>query len=99
MEKKAELEGDLAATKKELEEDTKYLEDTIALCEQKTTDFNARQKLRGEELEAISKAIDIISSETVAGTGEKYLPTLVQIASKRAAAALPQLRIGQMSPA
>jgi|Transcript_29661 tetratricopeptide (TPR) repeat protein len=97
QEKKAELEGELAATTKERDEDTKYFEDTVALCDQKTTDFNSRQKLRGEELDAISKAIEIISSEAVAGSGEKHLPALVQIASKRAAG-FAQLRSGQTSP-
>jgi hypothetical protein len=50
----------------------------VALCTQKTTDFEARQKLRGEELEAISKAMEIIGSQAVAGAGDKHLPALVQ---------------------
>merc|ERR1719388_482849 len=66
QENKAEFEGDLAQTTADRNEDQKYLDDTVALCTQKTSDFEARQKLRGEELEAISKAIDIISSQAVA---------------------------------
>jgi len=79
---KAEAEADLAETTKERDEDQAYLDETVALCNQKTADFESRQKLRAEELETLKKAIEIISSEEVAGAGGKYLPTLVQINSK-----------------
>lgn len=79
---KAEAEADLAETTKERDEDQAYLDETIALCNQKTADFESRQKLRAEELETLKKAMEIISSEEVAGTGGKYLPTLVQMGSK-----------------
>jgi len=95
-EDKAQKEGDLAQTTKDRDEDQKYLDDTVALCDQKTADFEARQKLRGEELEAISKAMEIISSQAVAGAGDKHLPALVQIGEKRAA--LAQLRSEARSP-
>merc|ERR1719159_1004649 len=62
---KAEAEGDLAQTTADKEEDEKYLEDTIALCTQKTSDFEARSTLRSEEIAAISKAIEIISDQAV----------------------------------
>jgi len=91
---KAELEGDLAQTTTDRDEDQKYLDETTALCTQKTTDFEARQKLRGEELEAISKAMEIISSQAVSGAGDKHLPALVQIRG----ASLAQLRSEQKSP-
>merc|ERR1719171_1256369 len=95
---KAELEGDLAQTTADRNEDQKYLDDTAALCSQKTSDFESRQKLRGEEIDAISKAIEIISSQAVAGSGEKHLPTLLQIREK-SSRSLAQLRASQMSPA
>merc|ERR1719359_1707916 len=93
---KAEAEGDLAQTTADKEEDEKYLEDTVALCTQKTADFEARFKLRTEEIAAISKAIEIISSQAVAGSGDKHLPALLQIQQR--GAALAQLRSNQMNP-
>merc|ERR550537_637666 len=75
---KAEKEGDLAQTTADRDEDQKYLDDTVALCDQKKMLFEARQKLRAEELEALKKAIEIIASETVAGAAEEHLPTLLQ---------------------
>merc|ERR1719353_703415 len=94
---KAEFEGDLAQTTADRNEDQKYLDDTVALCTQKTSDFEARQKLRGEEIDAISKAIEIISSQAVAGSGDKHLPALMQLRKK--AGALAQLRSSQKNPA
>merc|ERR1719444_110526 len=92
---KAEAEADLAETTKERDEDQAYLDETVALCQQKTDDFNSRQKLRAEELETIKKAIEIISSEEVAGAGDKYLPTLLQTDAKKS---LAQTQSKQQNP-
>jgi hypothetical protein len=75
---KASAEGELSDTITVRDEDRKYLEDTTATCEQKAKDFEARQQLRAEELEAIEKAIEIISSNAVSGSAKKHLPTLLQ---------------------
>merc|ERR1719316_2545077 len=76
---KGQSESDLSQTIAERDEDKSYLDDTVALCQQKTADFEDRQKLRGEEIEAVNKAIEIMSSNAVAGSGEKHLPTMLQI--------------------
>jgi len=95
-EAKAEAEGDLAQTTADRSEDQAYLADTEALCAQKTSDFNSRQKLRQEELDAIKKAMEIIGGGDVAGAGEKHLPALIQLRSK--GSALLQVRNDQKSP-
>jgi hypothetical protein len=74
----AEAKGELKDTTASRDEDQKYLDDAVAGCEQKSSDFEERQKLRAEELEAISKAIEIISGEAVSGSADKHLPSLVQ---------------------
>merc|ERR1719460_3310703 len=61
-----------------MNEDTKYLADLSATCAEKSTAFEARQALRAEELEAIAKAIEIVSSGAVSGSADKHLPALVQ---------------------
>merc|ERR550537_1903457 len=94
-EKKAQAEGELAQTEADRAEDQKYLDDLIALCTQKRADFESRSKLRAEELEAIKKAMEIIGSSSVAGAGEKHLPTLLQ---QGAGEALAQLRSREYSP-
>jgi len=75
---KADATGDLQDTTTTRDADTEYLEDLTATCAQKSSDFDSRQQLRAEEIEAIEKAIDIISSGAVAGSADKHLPGLVQ---------------------
>jgi len=89
LQAKATAEGDLADTTATKEADEKYLSDLTALCEQKATDFESRQQLRADEIVAIEKAIEILSSEAVAGNAAKYLPTMLQ---RKVAASLAQLR-------
>merc|ERR1719164_447198 len=88
LQAKADAEGDLTDTTTTMEADKKYLAELTATCEQKASDFESRQQLRAEELEAIEKAIEILSSDAVSGNAEKHLPTLLQ--TNRAA--LSQLR-------
>merc|ERR1719412_38536 len=85
LQAKADAEGDLTDTTTTRDADQKYLDDLVATCEQKATDFESQQQLRTEELEAIAKAIEIISSNAVSGNADKYLPTLVQTGKSLAA--------------
>jgi len=78
LQSKADATGDLQDTTATRAEDQKYLGDLTATCEQKASDFESRQQLRAEEIEAIEKAIDIISSGAVSGNADKHLPGLVQ---------------------
>jgi predicted nucleic acid-binding Zn-ribbon protein len=73
--------GELGATQADLAEDEKYLQDMTTECGQKSQDFEARQTLRAEEIEALNKAIEIISSGDVSGNSETYLPQLLQTKS------------------
>merc|ERR1719160_1633885 len=92
LQAKANAEGDLQDTTTTRDADSKYLADLTATCEQKASDFESRQQLRAEEIEAIEKAIDIISSGAVAGAADKHLPALIQKSS------FAQLRSDAKSP-
>jgi len=94
LELKAEAESTLADTITTRDDDVKYLEDLTATCAQKASDFESRQQLRSEEIEAIEKAIEIISSGAVSGAAEKHLPSLAQ--TKKTG--LMQLRADGRSP-
>jgi len=94
LQAKADAEGDLQDTITTRDADQKYLDDLTATCEQKASDFESRQQLRAEEIEAIQKAIEIISSGAVSGNAEKHLPTLLQAK----ATSLSQLRADARSP-
>jgi hypothetical protein len=92
---KADYEKDLASTTADRDEDQKFLDDTTALCTQKRNDYAKRQELRQGELDAISKAIEIIGG-AAKDAADKHLPSLLQ--SSQAAAALAQLRSSDKSP-
>jgi len=94
---KANLEGELAMTTKDCDEDKAYLADTEALCKQKAEDFKSRQELRAGELATIEKAIEIISSQTVSAAGEKHLPTLLQ-SKARGSRSFAQVVSNEQSP-
>jgi DNA repair exonuclease SbcCD ATPase subunit len=78
LEAQAKAEGDMGDTSDSMAEDTKYLADLTATCGEKSRAFESRQQLRAEELEAIEKAIEIVSSGAVSGNADKHLPALVQ---------------------
>jgi hypothetical protein len=68
------------------------LDDLTATCDKKGADFEARQTLRAEEIEAVEKAMEIIASGTVSGAADTYLPTMLQKGSASRARSLAQLR-------
>jgi len=92
---KAQLEGELQETKEVKSSDQEYLDEITATCDQKATDFEARSKLRSEELEAIHKAVGIIDNDAVKGNEKKHL-ALAQV--KSAHTALAHLRTSSHSP-
>jgi len=81
LQHKADAEGDLKDTTTTRDADAKYLADLTATCEQKASDFESRQQLRADEIVAIEKAIEIISSGAVSGNADKHLPGLLQTSS------------------
>merc|ERR1719261_2174834 len=93
----AAAKGDLAVEEKDLASDEKYLEDLITECDSKSKDYESRQMLRMEELEAIGKAIEIIQSPDVMGAGEKHLPQFIQLKATKAAS-MSLLRANQDAP-
>jgi len=72
-EKSAQNKKQLAATVADKAENEKLLKSTETECAEKKLSFAEKQKLRTEELEAIAKAIEILSSDDVSGNAEKYL--------------------------
>jgi len=109
LQAKADAEDDLEETTATRDADVKYLKELQATCAQKAADFESRQELRAQEIVALTKAVEIISSEAVAGSAETHLPSLAQqgasLAALRAdlrsgaqskAAAFLRLRAGQL---
>merc|ERR1719443_1446272 len=69
---------EVESTSATLKTDEKYFADLEAQCTTKSEEFEARQKMREEELEAIAKAIEVMSGSTVSGAAEEHLRTFTQ---------------------
>jgi len=78
MQASAEKSGNLQDTTSTMNEDQKYLDDLVATCTQKASDFENRQQLRAEEITASEKALAISSGGAVSGAADKHLPSLLQ---------------------
>merc|ERR1719473_1894289 len=95
----ADSRGAHADTTAARDADVKFLQDTEATCAQKASDFEERQQLRGEEIEAVEKAKEILGSGSVSGAADEHLPALMQTKAKsfaqlRATAGTPnQVRV------
>merc|ERR1719240_577626 len=98
LQAKADAEGDLTDTTTTRDDDKKYLSELTSTCEMKASDFESRQKLRAEEIEAIEKAVEILTSDSVAGAAEKHLPTLLQKHGQGTTALVQLLQSGGRNP-
>merc|ERR1719506_1149094 len=70
--------SEVESTSATLKTDEKYFADLQAQCTTKSEEFEARQQMRAEELEAIAKAIEVMSGSTVSGAADEHLPSFIQ---------------------
>jgi len=93
----ADSKGSLQDTVTTRDDDMKYTADLTATCEMKSTDFANRQGLRNEEIEAITKAIEILAGGAVSGASDKHFGTeFAQL--KKKASSFAQLRSDGQNP-
>merc|ERR1719361_52743 len=98
-EKKANAEGDLDVTSKELAADTAALSDLHQECMTKAQDFEAETKSRGEELAALAKAKEIIIEATGGAASFAQLSSGQRPANLEAARMVRDLARQNKSPA
>jgi predicted nucleic acid-binding Zn-ribbon protein len=91
----ADAKGDKKVAETSLAEDETTLSDTLAECKVTSEDFENNQVTRAGEIKAINKAIEILSSDAVAGSAEEHLPKLLQ---KKVTPVLAQLRSALRDP-
>lgn len=60
---KASLEDEKNTATSSKDADTKYLDDVTSTCRQKAADFESNQKIRSEELQAVQKAVTVVSQK------------------------------------
>jgi len=89
----AVAKGDLNTTENTKADDEKTLTDTKAECQARSEEFEKNQVTRAEEAKAIEKAVEILSSDSVSGNAETYLPAAALLqAGASAQRALAQLQ-------
>merc|ERR1740138_1125019 len=59
----ATSQSELDNTQRVVGEAEKYLDEVVMTCKQKTLEFKGRTKLRGDEITAITEAMEILQSE------------------------------------
>merc|ERR1719217_184816 len=99
----AEMKNDLEDTEEGLAEDKQYLADLAKNCELKKKEWEARCKLRSEELLALADTIKILNDDDALELFKKTLPSasFLQIEETAAAArsrALAAIRAAQQLP-
>lgn len=77
----AKAQGVLADTVKELAEEKQFLSDIQVTFKSKAVTFKANQQVRKDELQAIAKAVEIISSPDVASSYAEHI-NLAQLATR-----------------
>merc|ERR1719420_972509 len=59
----ATSQSELDNTQRTVDEAQKYLDEVVMTCKQKTLEFKGRTKLRGDEITAITEAMEILQSD------------------------------------
>eukprot|EP00927_Polykrikos_kofoidii_P014993 TRINITY_DN16644_c0_g1_i1.p1 TRINITY_DN16644_c0_g1~~TRINITY_DN16644_c0_g1_i1.p1 ORF type:complete len:708 (+),score=158.10 TRINITY_DN16644_c0_g1_i1:73-2124(+) len=70
---------DVTATR---EDDFAYLQGLNKTCIQKAADYESRQSLRDDEMQALTKAVELLSSSAVSGAAAVHLPTAALLSSR-----------------
>jgi predicted nucleic acid-binding Zn-ribbon protein len=74
--------GDLVKAQEQLQDDAAYLKDLTAQCEEKARDYDQRSAMRGDEVEALSQAIAIMTNKVKDADSVNRKEEFVQKAQK-----------------
>eukprot|EP00448_Togula_jolla_P000623 CAMPEP_0170598508 /NCGR_PEP_ID=MMETSP0224-20130122/16289_1 /TAXON_ID=285029 /ORGANISM="Togula jolla, Strain CCCM 725" /LENGTH=697 /DNA_ID=CAMNT_0010923073 /DNA_START=44 /DNA_END=2137 /DNA_ORIENTATION=- len=77
----AAAKGDLADTKASLKEAKAFLSELTATHSQKSATFEVNQQVRAEEIEAIGKALEVLSDPKVVEAYSEHVKVLTQLTS------------------
>merc|ERR1719426_484371 len=81
------MKNDLTDSQEALEEDKKFLADLDTNCAKQTKEYEANQKLRGQELVALADTIKVLNDDDALELFKKTLPgasALIQMSASKA---------------
>jgi len=78
--KVAEAKSDLTTTEEVLESDTKFLDNVKASCKKEETDYNARVKIRTDEIKALGETLGILTGDEARSLFDKTI-AFVQVSA------------------
>jgi len=81
----ADAKGDREVAKTSKAKDEETLSETLAECKATSEDFENNQVTRAGEIKAIEKAVEVLSSDAVAGNADKHLPAAALLQKKGSA--------------
>merc|ERR1719185_9997 len=73
-----QTEDDVEDTEKEVAETQAFIGDLATQCAEKKADWSERQKMRAEEVSAISEAIKVLNDDDALDLFKKTIPSMVQ---------------------
>merc|ERR1719243_554617 len=73
-----QTEDDMEDTEKEAKETQAFIGDLATQCAEKKADWAQRQKMRAEEVSAISEAIKVLNDDDALDLFKKTIPSMVQ---------------------
>merc|ERR1719473_2270063 len=73
-----QTQDDMEDTEKEVAETTAFLGDLATQCAEKKSAWSERQKMRAEEISAISEAIKVLNDDDALDLFKKAVPSMVQ---------------------
>merc|ERR1719305_128300 len=73
-----QTQDDMEDTEKEVKETQAFLGDLATQCSEKKADWSERQKMRAEEISAVSEAIKVLNDDDALDLFKKTVPSLVQ---------------------
>jgi septal ring factor EnvC (AmiA/AmiB activator) len=91
-----QAEADLKDTQEAMDEDTKFKANLAAQCATKSKEWDARQKLRAEEVTAISETIEMLNGDDALELFKKTLPSAASFVQVAATTRSQQRRVSSI---
>merc|ERR1719313_2608246 len=88
-----QTQDDMEDTENEVKETQAFLGDLATQCAEKKADMTERQKMRAEEISAVSEAIKVLNDDDALDLFKKAVPAMVQTGQELQMSAKPSVAL------